>query len=82
MHTAAESPAAEAAPEAASTAVELGKELGEVHAIHAAHARRLAHPVLVLAHVVPLTPLRVREHRICFYDKLELFLVAALCAVR
>jgi hypothetical protein len=44
----------------------------------AAHGRRVRHAVLVLAEIVPLTPRRVRQNRVCLDDQLELFLIAAL----
>ena len=68
--------AAEATAAEAALRVQMRKEVGEVHATHATtHA---THRLVVLAEVVPLPALWVRQYGVRFRDELELFLVATL----
>jgi hypothetical protein len=77
--TAAAEPTTE--PKTATTTVELRKQLCQVSVrhMHTAIARGTIHPILVLAHVVALTSLRVGEDSISLHHKFELFFVSTLC---
>ena len=64
--------------------MEVGKQFRKIHMTHTAHTAHttLIHPIFVFAHIVPLAPLRVREHSVRLDNKLELLFVAALLSSR
>ena len=66
---------------ATATTTKLSKYFSQIavrHMYATAHARGLIHPILVLAHVVPLTPFRVGEDSVGFHHEFELFFVTTL----
>ena len=66
-------------PARAST--ELRKHARQIGGHTAAHVGRISHTVLVLAEIVSLAPLRVRQDRVRLGNQLELLLIAALTEV-
>jgi hypothetical protein len=73
---------AKSTPKSKSTAppaIELRKQLSQISVRHMNTAPRgIIHSILILAQIISLTPLWVRENSISFHHKLEFFFVSAL----